>query len=87
MSEERDEFWADGSMSKEDMGEIIKLVREDKGLGQEEFAEEVECTLQILKSSENGKGAHVYGTLIKVCKKYNLETKISVYEIQGIVQL
>lgn len=85
MSEERKDFWADGSMSKGDMGEIITLKRKHENLEQEEFAEEIGCSLQILKSSENGKGAHVYGTFMKVCSKYSLEVKIHVSEISKII--
>jgi len=85
MSEVKEKFWAEGSMSKEDMGEVIALFRSREGLSQEEFAEAIGCSPQILKSAENGKGNHVYGTLNKVCAKYNLEAKMTIEEIETIV--
>lgn len=78
-------FWAEGSMSKEDMGQVISLFRNKKGLDLDEFAEEIGCSVKILKSSEDGKGNHVYGTLIKMCEKYNLVTKMIIDEQETIV--
>ena len=85
MSEEKEEFWAKCSMSKEDMGEVITLFRKDKELEQEDLAKEIGCTVQMVKSAENGKGAHVYGTFMKMCDKYNLSTALTVEEVDSIV--
>jgi len=84
MSEER--FWAEGSMSKEDLGDVISLFRGKTKLGIKEFAESIGCTERILESSENGKGAHVYGTFIKMCEVYALSTKMTVEESSVIFQ-
>ena len=74
----KEKFWAEGSMDKESMGEIISLVREQTP--QEDFAKNIGCSLMILKSSEEGKGNHVYGTFMKVCEKYNLTAEMQIKE-------
>ena len=81
----KETFWAESSMSKEDMGEVIKLFREGQELEQKDFAEKIGCTPQILKSSEGGKGAHVYGTFMKMCETYSLKTSLTVEEVDSIL--
>ena len=78
MSEEK--FWATCPMNKKNMGEIISLLRNKHSLSQEDFAKEIGCSLQILKSSENGKGAHVYGAFVKAVDRFDLDTKLTVTE-------
>jgi transcriptional regulator with XRE-family HTH domain len=70
----QDKFWAEGSMSKEDMGEALKLIRDKFDLSMEDFAKEIGCSLQILRSSESGRGNHIYGTLMKACERFKIET-------------
>jgi|32_taG_2_1085360.scaffolds.fasta_scaffold27509_2 ribosome-binding protein aMBF1 (putative translation factor) len=76
----KEKFWAECSTDKEDLGEVIALCRKNEGLSEIEFAEKIGCTDKILKSSENGKGAHVYGTFVKMCETYNLKTRLVVEE-------
>lgn len=86
MSEEKKmPFFVDGDMGKEEMGETISLYRKRISMSEEDFAEAIGCSPKILKSAENGKGNHVYGTLMKVCNKFSLQAKMSIEEIETIV--
>lgn len=78
-------FWIEGSLTSEDLGEIIKGIREDYlGITQEELADSIDVKLQALISSENGKGAHIGNVLSRVCEKYKLETKVTIKPMPNV---
>ena len=64
-----------GDMSPTDLGEICKRIREEHlEMSQEDLAIAVDVKLPTLQAVEQGKGNHVYNTLMKICKKYKLKT-------------
>ena len=72
-------WWVSGDYTAKDVGEIIKAIREYYlKLSHEHLAENIGVKLVTLKSSENGKGAHGDNVLRRICKKYNLESSVSI---------
>lgn len=75
----KDEFWAEGGFERDDMGEIVKLVREDQlGISQAELADNCGIKLTTLQQCEKGKGNQVAAVLKKVTEKAGLNVQISV---------
>jgi len=72
-------WWVSGEYTAADIGEIIKEIREDYlKLSQEHLADNIGVKLVTLQSSDNGKGAHGDNVLRRTCKKYNLESSITI---------
>jgi DNA-binding XRE family transcriptional regulator len=73
----RNEWWVEGEYKAEDLGEIIKAVREDYlELNQENCAENIGVKLSTLQQAEKGKGNHVSNVLSRLCDTYKLKTSV-----------
>lgn len=80
-------FWAEGELSASDAGELIKLVREKfLNLTMEALAKEIGTSEKNIGTSEKGGGLMGFNVLGKICKKYNLEAKIVVSELEPALQ-
>ena len=53
--------------------EIIKIIRQNKDLTQEEFAKGINISRSALQMYEYGTVNYSFETLIKIAKKYNLD--------------
>ncbi len=71
-------FWCEASLSKDDAGEIILLIKNKSGMLTKDIAGSIDVSVRDFTMAENGKGAHVFSILDKLCNKFNLETKLSI---------
>ncbi len=79
MGKESNEWWIEGELSSEDMGEMVKSIREDHlQISQEAVCEKISVKLDTLQKSETGKGAHVGNVLSRICKAYGLKTVLQI---------
>lgn len=76
MSEEKEKFWVEGELNPDDLGEMIKMVREEKALSVEGLAAEIKVSPDTIKSVEEGRGAHVFSVLYKMCRRFKLKTTL-----------
>lgn len=79
MSNEKSEWWIEGAYTNEDLGAIIKNIREDYlKVNQEGLAREINVKLTTLQSCESGKGNHIGSVLSRICEKYELKTVLQI---------
>lgn len=72
-------FWTSGEYTPEDLGEIIKITREDHlQLSIKEAAEKFGVKESTWKTSEEGKGIHAGSILKKIAEIKSLTITISV---------
>lgn len=72
-------WWINGDVSQEDMGAIIKGIREDHlKMDQQSLADKIGVKLGTLQSSERGKGNHIDNVLRRICDEYNLKSEITI---------
>lgn len=77
MSEEKK--WYEGDYSKEDVGAILKQLREEElGMSVEEVAEKLAVRDYNVAASEAGKGIHGPNILRKLCDAYGYHLSLRV---------
>ncbi len=74
----KDKKYVEGDMSPEDVGLIIKEIREWLGINQEGLANAVGVKSATLQEVEEGRTAHGYNILSKVTRKYDLKCRIKI---------
>lgn len=79
MSINNTEWWIEGNLVSEDMGGMIRAIREDYlKETQETVSEKINVKLGTFQSCENGKGIHIGNVLSRICEAYDLETVIQI---------
>jgi DNA-binding XRE family transcriptional regulator len=74
MSKEKQ--YVSGDMTSEDIGAIIAEIRDWVGITQEGMAKEIGVKADTLIAVEEGRTAHGYSMLRKVCDKYDLLSEL-----------
>ena len=75
MAKTNEPYWVSGEMLPRDLGAMIKRIRTELlKLSLEELSKAIDVKADTIKSCEKGNGAHIYNTLMKVCRKFNLKT-------------
>jgi len=62
-------------MNQEKIGELIKKIRKDNNLTQNEFAKKYNVTYQAVSKWENGKNLPDVTLIKQICKDYNIDIK------------
>ncbi len=65
-------------MSPKDMGEMLKLIREEREMSVTELAEALKMNKDTVERSEEGRGAHVFAALFKACLKFKYKATIEI---------
>ena len=73
--------YVEGDFNSEDVGAIIVEIRDWLGINQEGLATAVGVKLATLQEVEEGRTAHGYNILSKVCAKYNLKARVKIEQV------
>ena len=76
-----EKFWCEGSLKKEDLGEMLLMMIKRSGLSDKEFADKIGCPVNNVVISKNGKGAHIFSTLEKAVETFGYKTVVTISEI------
>ena len=73
--------YVEGNLNSEDVGLVIKEIRDWIGINQEGLANAVGVKLVTLQEVEEGRTAHGYNILSKVTAKYSLKARVKIEQI------
>ena len=65
---------------REDIGDVIKIIREKEGLSQKEFSEKYGIKERSLEQTERGDSVYGISLLRVICKAKNYSVKILIQE-------
>jgi DNA-binding XRE family transcriptional regulator len=78
-------FWVQGNLTNEDAGEMIKIIRTTYlKINQDSLANKIGVKTSLIQMAENGRGAHVLTTLVKIIETFNLESEVTIKQMPNV---